>query len=117
MNESEPQINLTINSTEYELRRDNSELYTFLGQAAFAHIFLEEASEGNVRSGIFIPRELIGHNDFDQVAIAMVEHNYPAKINQLRVPEKDAEIITKILAGKDVEDFNEESPDWLPPIE
>lgn len=112
--EKKPQINLSIGSQEFELRRDNSELYSYLGSlAVWNHVFVTSVEEDEVKTGTFIPRELIGHEPFDKMASAMIQHAYPVRLNQRQVVESDAEIITKILAGNDVDKLDEERPDWL----
>jgi len=110
MSEHEPQINLSVGNNEFELRRENATLYTYLAHAAFAHIFIEDHSDERTKTGTFIPRELIGEENFDIVALAMIENFYPAHINALEVSDGDAEIITRILSGG-VED--EVPEDWL----
>lgn len=109
MSEKEPQINLKIGTQEFQLRRDNSELYTYLAQACFNHIFLQDDEDEEVRRGTFIPREFIGHEAFDMIADAMIDNGYPSHVNLHRLTDSDAEIITKILLGK-VEDTLPE--DW-----
>lgn len=112
--ENNPQINLTVGSQEFHLRRDNTELYQYFGALAiWSHIFVEDLDEEEIRRGTFIPREFIGHEPFDMIAAAMVEHEYPVRLNQRSVDESDAEIITKILAGKDIEKLNDYcEDDW-----
>lgn len=112
--ENNPEIRLTVGSQEFHLRRDNTELYHFFGALAiWSHIFVEDLDEKEIRRGTFIPREFIGHEPFDMIAAAMVEHEYPCRLNMREVQESDAEIITKILAGKDIEKLNDEYPEWL----
>ena len=117
MSEREPAINLSIGSQEFELRRDNAELYTYMARLAmFNHIFVEEKEEKGVHHGTFIPQELIGDEAFTQIAATMVQYDYPARINQRAVSDGDALVITKILAGKDVDQINDGFPDWLPEV-
>lgn len=112
--ENNPQINLNIGGQEFELRRDNSELYHYFGRLAiWSHIFVEDAEQEELRRGTFIPREYIGEEAFDAIAAAMVQYEYPCRLNMQSVDEGDAEIITKILAGKDIDKLNDEYPEWL----
>lgn len=101
--ENNPQINLSIGNQEFQLRRDNSELYHYLAFTAFTHIFIQDSEDDELRRGTFIPREYIGHEPFDMIASAMLEHDYVCHLNLREVSDSDAEIITKILLGK-VED-------------
>lgn len=115
MSEREPQINLNVGGTEYQLRRDNAELYTYMAQLAmFNHVFIEQQNTDNVRTGLFLPQQYVGDEVFNTIAATMLEHEYPARLYQREVSDSDAEIITNILKGKDVE---QDWPDWLPPIE
>lgn len=117
MSEAEPAINVKIGSQEFQLRRDNSELFTYMAQLAmFNHVFVEDKEENGVHHGTFIPQQLIGDEAFGTIAAAMVQHEYAARINQRAVTDGDADVITKILAGKDVENINDEIPDWLPEV-
>lgn len=117
MSETDPTINLRIGSQEYQLRRDNSELYHYMGHlAVFNHVFIQDTEDEAVRTGTFVPRETIGHDAFDQLAAAMIQYEYPARLNQRGVADGDADVISKILAGKDVEDINDQFPDWLPQV-
>lgn len=110
MSEREPQINLSIGSQEFEMRPSNSELYHYVGAlAVWNHLFIQTEESEELRTGTFIPRELIGHEQFDEIGVMMAENGFPCRINQKEVAESDAEIITKILAGK-VEDTLPE--DW-----
>ena len=114
MSETDPTINLRIGSQEYQLRRDNSELYHYMGHLeVFNHVFIQDTEDETVRTGTFVPRETIGHEAFDQLAAAMIQHEYPARLNQRSVADGDADVISKILAGKDVEELDSYRPeDW-----
>lgn len=117
MSESEPTINLKIGSQEFEMTPSNSELYHYMGAlAVWNHLFVQTEESEELRTGAFIPRELIGHEQFDQIGVMMAENGFPCRINQREVAEGDVEIITKILAGKDVDEINDQFPDWLPQV-
>lgn len=118
MSEKEPVIKLQIGDTEHLLRRDNARLYTFLGKAAFDHLFFtaDEQPDPDILTGTFIPRDVLGTDQFDGVADYMRQNKYPLYENMPRVPDSDEEIITRILGGKDVDDINDEFPDWLPQV-
>jgi len=111
MNEQEPVINVNIGANRYELRRDNSELYTYFGHyALFNHVFIEQQTDENVRTGLFLPEQYIGEDTFAILARSMIMQEYPARINQLKPTDSDMEIITRILAG----DVDDTIPDtWL----
>lgn len=82
-----PRINFN-DGTDFEMRPDNTSLFTFAGAAAmYNHVFLtlEEVEENHMR-GTYIFSENSGY-----VAIAtyILEHNYPAHLNMLEAAECD----------------------------
>lgn len=117
MGEQEPKINVNVGGNEYELRRDNAELYTYIARyALFNHIFVEQQNSDNVRTGLFLPAQYVGSEVFNMLASTMLKYEYPARLNQLNVSDTDADIISKILAGKDVDNINDDFPTWLPEV-
>ena len=113
MTEKEPQINLDLGSQQFELRRDNSELFHYMGKlAVWNHVFVESTKEDGKRTGTFIPSGFIGEEVFNGIALAMVKLEYPSHLNQREVAEGDVEIITGILS-RDIKDIDTERPEWL----
>jgi len=117
MSEPEKAIELNLGGNEYELRRDNSELYMYFGKLAmFNHVFIQQESTEELRTGLFVPEQYIGKDTFSMLAATMIDFNFPARLNQIEVAEGDAEIITRILAGSDIQDINDSFPDWYPEV-
>jgi len=113
MSEKEPQINLTVGSQEFYLRRDNSELFHYMGTlAVWNHIFVLDNENDDVKRGTFIPREYIGEEPFDLLAATMIHNEYPSRLNQREVADSDVEIITGILS-RDAQKLDTERPEWL----
>jgi len=113
MSEEDPTIRMSIGSHEFDLKRTNSEIFHFMGAlAVYNHLFILEDETEDVKTGRFIPQELIGKEPFDQVMGLMIENGYPVRLNQLEVSETDAANIERILKGNDADEI----PNWLPEV-
>jgi len=113
MSEEDPTIRMLIGSYEFDLKRTNSEIFHFMGAlAVYNHLFILEDETEDVKTGRFIPQELIGKEPFDQVMGLMIENGYPVRLNQLEVSETDAANIERILKGNDADEI----PNWLPEV-
>lgn len=91
--EDEPAIRFGgSNGAEILGTRENTRLFTFLGRAAFNHIFLTLEKEGNVQRGHYIwavtPENELNPN-FDIATAYMFENDYPCNLNSVEVPEWD----------------------------
>lgn len=117
MSEREPTIRLTLGKQEFDMTPSNSELYHYFGALAiWNHIFITQEEEDKTRTGVFIPQEVIGKEAFENLGDTMSNMNFPMRLNQREVLEGDVEVITRILAGSDVDDINEAFPSWLPEV-
>lgn len=117
MSEHEPTINLKLGSQEFLMTPSNSELYHYMGALAiWNHVFIEQESAEEVRTGVFVPQALIGEEAFENLGDTMSNMGFPMRLNQREVAEGDIEVITKILAGKDVDEINDAFPEWLPEV-
>lgn len=111
MSEQEPTINLKIGSQEFLMTPSNSELYHYMGALAiWNHVFIQQEEADEVRTGVFVPQALVGEEVFTNLGDTMSSMGFPMRLNMRSVSESDIEIITKIIAGKDLE---EGYPDWL----
>ncbi len=89
--ESEPFINLNYGNRSFELRRDNTFLYTFLGRLASRnHLFIAEDDQDDedVASGIYMFRQGI-EPYFDKIADYMRTNKYQSVENQQEVADCD----------------------------
>ncbi len=88
--EDEPQINLRCGSQEYELRRDNTFLYRFMGALASRdHIFIRE---GENTDGLVAGRYMFRQGAeelFDTIADYMDDNEYFQITGQNEVSECD----------------------------
>lgn len=67
-----------------EVTRDNASIFTFLGRAAFNHVFIitdEEKSEGMYLFPF--------HDGFQELVDKMADQRYPAHLNMVDVPDCD----------------------------
>lgn len=99
MQPEEPSLELTFgDGREFEMRRDNSRLFTFIGKTAlnellvdseqFNHVFLQLEpidEDGNIRGTYIFSR----HDSYNQLAGYMVENDFPMSLNNLEVPDCD----------------------------
>ena len=86
MGEHEPKMSLQIAGEQVEARRENTTLYTFLGQLAiYNHVFVV-TKEDSERPGFYVFKD---NNVFDEMADYMLKNQYPAHINLLSVAECD----------------------------
>lgn len=100
MSELEPLIVAVINGNEYEMTRQNSRLYTFLGKAAFTHIFIEVQSDEKVSTGIYLFEQIIP-DEFPKLAGYMAANQYPMHLNEVNVPEGDIDVLQRHLTASD----------------
>jgi len=108
--EEEPAMKLDA-ADDFELlaTRMNTRLYTFLGRAAFAHIFIsKDETEDGREMGYFIWSHNTGFEDMETF---MMENDYPAILNALTVPASDIEVYYKTITKDDVEEDMEFVPE------
>lgn len=67
-----------------EASRDNTSLFTFLGRAAFNHVFV--ITDQEVGEGIYI---FPFHEGFDEIAERLQAQRYPQHLNMVDVPDCD----------------------------
>lgn len=82
--EDQPGMFLKVNGERFESTRDNTSLYTFLGQAAFNHIFVV-ASE-DPPAGFYVWSH---QNGYDEMEDYMVTNDYPMHLNAQEVSHGD----------------------------
>ncbi len=90
----------TTDGQEIIADRMNTKLYTFLGRAAFNHIFITAEQRGSQRIGSFV----WGHNKaYPEMAAYMVAYNYPRDLDALVVPASDLEAFytSEVVLGQD----------------
>lgn len=83
--EQEPILTLQGADEEYELRRDNTTLYTFLGKAAlYDHVFI--VTDPEEPTGFYMWND---HPAYPGVADFMFTNDYPMHLNMPEVSECD----------------------------
>lgn len=109
MSEREPKLTSEMNNAEYEVKRDNSQLWTFIGRAALDHIWLQHHVEDDgISVGSRFWRELFEDDVmFNRIACYMVAQSYEAHTNLIEVPETDMDAYVRFNSA------NEKEPDWL----
>lgn len=98
-----PIARLDIAGEEHEMRRDNSALFTHLGDlACYDHIFVQY--EAGKEMGAYIFR---ANDSFYALMSFMAEHKFPMHLNAIEVAEcdRDAYIRTVEQETGDVPDF------------
>lgn len=111
MNENENNIRLQFTNGEYELTRDKSELFKYIGHlAVFNHVFVELSRDDESRKGIFLPEQTIGAESFDKLSRLMLQRGYVAHLNLREVDDYDVDAITKLMS----KDMGDTIPDdWV----
>lgn len=114
--ETEPIITLNFERGEILLPRSRTSLYTFLGQAALDHIFLEESreeGEGSTRRlGNYLFRDKLGNDGFNAVHEAAREHSFEMHENLPNVPESDTEAYISSHT-RDIDSWDGVPGDWV----
>lgn len=115
--EDEPQINLKYGDQEFELRRDNTFLYRFLGALASRdHIFIKEDSQdssGQVR-GRYLFRQG-AEEAFDTISDFMEDNGYFRVEGQREVGDCDERQYQKHLndmVKNEADDIDYVPEDW-----
>jgi len=88
--ENEPVVSLSINGEPtYELTRQNTTLFTFLGKLAiYNHAFYADVKDDEVSESFYI---FSHHQAYQTIHDYMVEKEYPAVLNQVSVSAVDQE--------------------------
>lgn len=82
----EPVINIRADGETVEARRENTTLYTHLGQLAlYNHVFV--VTDEEAPAGFYIWAAF--HNNFDQIAQYMFENDYPMHLNMQGLSQLD----------------------------
>lgn len=76
---------LNVQGKEFLMNRDNTSLFTFLGRAAFNHVFISM----NEDMGAFVFRTTETTEMFDRLVEHVQEHNYPQHLNLNDITEGD----------------------------
>lgn len=112
MSEQEPNMHINFNGQEFDLKRENATLFTFLGRTALNHVFIHhlpnmaENNGGYVFNGYEPTREA-----YERMAAYMAAEEYPLVLNQPRVPQCDEDAFMRVIA-RDLDEI----PDWLPEV-
>ncbi len=108
--EASPNLDIKLDGQDFEMRRDNGMLYTFLGDlACYNHVFLTTGeNEQGHQSGTYIFRATPGFNDLMKF---MLKNNYPAQLNMPRVPECDQQAFDRCYF-RDVRELESYPENW-----
>lgn len=117
-----PRIKLDLEGIgSYELRRDNSALFTFIGHTAVQglefdnekldHVYVVPDEETEEFTGIYIFKSF--SPKYQALAQFMFNNQYQAHLNCPDVPNPDVEAYQNIL-NKRTEMYRSEIPDFLP---
>lgn len=86
MDEQEPTIRLTMNGMEVDCTRENTSMFTFLGNLAmYDHIFVCLDEENN--SGAYLFKE--NQQAWQEMAGYLIEYQFPMHLNMTEVAECD----------------------------
>lgn len=115
--ENEPSIRINLGEQKFEMTRENSFLYTFLGRAAlYNHIFLKrddlpQREDGNI-TGTYLFKGIMPDNGiFDRIAEKMHEGEFPLYLNQPRVSQCDVDAyMSAVMKDLEGDSFPE---DWV----
>lgn len=94
--DKEPSININLGNSNFEMNRENSFLYTFIGRAALNHIFIKrddlpQPEDGNI-TATYLFRDLMPNKDvFDRIASLMQDKEFPQFLNQKDIPQCDVD--------------------------
>lgn len=110
MREDEPAMILDLPSGDFEARRDNTSLFTFLGAiACYDHVFVQTGDiEDNVMSGTYI---FSTHPAFEKMSEYMVENDYPMHLNLQEAAECDRTAWERMVAQQ-CTDIDGVPEDW-----
>lgn len=91
--EKDPSMVITTKDGEFEATRENTIIFRFLGKLAmYDHIFfVRDMDEGK---GTYLFNQ---NPSYDKIADFMMDNDYPAHINQLRVPECDIQAFDNMI--------------------
>ena len=105
MSEKEPKLTFELNNSEYEVKRDNSQLWTYLGRTAIDHVWIEHNLENDGTAvGSRFWREVFEDDEmFNRIANYMVAHNYESHISLRDVPECDVDAYVRFSSANDQE--------------
>lgn len=89
----EPVARLTINGEDHEMRRDNSSLFTHLGELAmYDHVFVQYEEGESMGAYIFRQNDVFG-----VLAKYMWENNYTMHLNLTDVADCDVSAFNRSL--------------------
>jgi hypothetical protein len=111
--ENEPVINFTYGGYERQFRRDNTTLFTFLGQLAmYNHVFttFDKAEEDEEQKGMYVYKAILP-DQYARLEEFIVDNEFPQILNMPRVSEMDAETLHNALA-KDLSTADTFPEDW-----
>lgn len=98
MNEHEPSMVIHLLSGEFEATRDNTSLFTFLGRAAFNHVFLHTGEEvDGVMSGTYV---FSCNPTYTDMETFMINNEYPLHMNLPYVAECDINAFNNMVASQ-----------------
>jgi hypothetical protein len=107
--ENEPSIRINLGDKKFEMTRENSFLYTFLGRAAlYNHVFLQRDDlppvEGGQLTGTYIFEDLTRNgNIYARLAQMMQEKDFPQYLNHKEPAQCDMDAYM-LAATRDLSD-------------
>lgn len=115
--ENEKSININLGDTRFEMTRDNSRLYTFVGRAAlYNHIYIVRDDLGKTQEGndriTYLFEDLLKRGNpevYSRLEQAMVQYAFPMHLNETTPATVDVESYIK-AASMDLADTFPE--DW-----
>ena len=106
---SEHNLDITIGSEPFEMRRDNTSLFTHLGELAmYDHVFFVRNEEEDGFRGTYLFRQAQG---FKEIVEFMAEHEYPAHLNMLEVSDSDRQAWENFMY-KDLRSLDSLPDEW-----
>lgn len=106
--ENEPVLEITMNGEKLLATRDNTSLFTFVGElACFDHVFIVTDEENNVGGYLFRNQEI-----FPQLAGFLFENMYPMHLNLPEVAECDQRAFDATMYG-DIRSTDTFPETWL----
>jgi len=108
------ELDLTLGGEEFRMTRENTSLFTFLGESAmYNHIFFQkERLDGNRIAGTYLFRP---NPNFTKLRAFMEEHHYPMHINLLQPAQCDLDAFNAHYF-KDLNDISYIPDEWEEPM-
>jgi hypothetical protein len=105
---SEPRIKFTFGGQELEGTRENTYLYTFMGElACYDHVFIVSTEDDGSNSGHYLWNS---NSTFNEVAEYMLDKEFTVHLNLPNISDMDREVFEE-FHYKDIRSSNF-PPDW-----